>query len=70
MHLPLVVPNVSGCSLKLCSEELNLPERAREYYQRGLRACPGSIPMWRLAARLEERTVGVNKARPMLEVAR
>ncbi|CAM9224613.1 unnamed protein product [Ectocarpus sp. 6 AP-2014] len=55
---------------QLCSEELNLPERAREYYQRGLRACPGSIPLWRLAARLEERTVGVNKARPMLEVAR
>lgn len=55
---------------QLCSEELGLAERAREYYQRGLRACQGSIPLWRLASRLDERTLGVNKARSMLEVAR
>lgn len=55
---------------QLCSEELDQAERAREYYQRGLRACPGSIPLWRLAACLDERTLGVNKARSTLEVAR
>lgn len=55
---------------QICSEELQIPERAQEYYQRGIRACPGSIPLWRLAARLAERTVGVNKARSMLELAR
>ncbi|CAN0581570.1 unnamed protein product, partial [Laminaria digitata] len=55
---------------QLCSDELGLPERARSYYQRGLQVCSGSIPLWRLAARLDERTLGVNKARSMLEVAR
>ncbi|CAM9407944.1 unnamed protein product, partial [Phaeothamnion confervicola] len=44
--------------------------RARDYYQRGLRRCPASVPLWGLAARLEERVHGANKARSMLEVAR
>lgn len=58
------------CKTQLCAEELGDPKRAREYYQRGLRACPGSIPLWRLAARLDEVNLGVNKARSTVEVAR
>ncbi|CAN0505854.1 unnamed protein product, partial [Discosporangium mesarthrocarpum] len=55
---------------QLCAEELHCPDRAREYFQRGLRSCPRSIPLWRLAARLDETTAGANKGRSMLEVAR
>ena len=29
-------------------------ERARTYYQSGLRRCPNSIPLWRLASALEK----------------
>ena len=45
-------------------------DRAREYYQKGLRRCALSIPLWRLAGRLEERVHGFTKARSMIELAR
>jgi pre-mRNA-processing factor 6 len=47
-----------------------LYERARSYYQSGLRRCPMSVTLWQLAALLEEQQAGVNKARSMLELAR
>mmetsp|Transcript_37476 Transcript_37476/g.61317 ORF Transcript_37476/g.61317 Transcript_37476/m.61317 type:complete len:239 (+) Transcript_37476:2-718(+) len=53
-----------------CDEDLAAPDRARRYYQDGLRRCPGSLPLWRLAARLDERELGAAKARPVLELAR
>lgn len=43
---------------------------AREAYQRGIRRCPKSAPLWKLAAALEEATVGPTKARSVLELAR
>lgn len=52
------------------SEGLKNYDRAREYYQQGLRRCPDSIPLWRLATQLEELTKGVTKARSILELAR
>ena len=48
------------------SEAVN---RARAYYQEGLRRCPTSIPLWQLAAALQEQLSAV-KARSMLELAR
>lgn len=45
-------------------------ERAREAYSTGLKACPTSVPLWKLAARLEERTAGPAKARTVLEAGR
>lgn len=45
-------------------------EKAREYYQKGLRRCPHSVALWRLAGRLEERVHGFTKARSMFELAR
>ena len=44
--------------------------RARDYYQKGIKQCPTSIPLWRLVIRLEESVRGVNKARSMMELAR
>lgn len=56
---------------QICSEDLqNQRDKARTYYQQGLRNCPGSVHMWKLAAELEEIDVGANKARSMLELAR
>jgi pre-mRNA-processing factor 6 len=52
------------------SESQKLYERARGYYQSGLRRCPMSVTLWQLAALLEEEQAGVNKARSMLELAR
>lgn len=46
-----------------------LPQ-AREAYTAGTRACPSSVPLWLLAARLEERTGLVVKARSVLDRAR
>lgn len=43
---------------------------AREAYTAGTRACPTSVPLWLLAARLEERTGTIVKARSILERAR
>ncbi|EWM28197.1 pre-mrna-processing factor 6 [Nannochloropsis gaditana] len=53
-----------------CDEALHEPERAREYYQKGLSRCPHSIPLWRLAGLFEERVHGFTKARSMFELAR
>ena len=44
--------------------------RARDYYQKGIKQCPTSVPLWRLVIRLEESVRGVNKARSMMELAR
>lgn len=44
--------------------------RARDYFQKGIKQCPTSIPLWRLVIRLEESARGVNKARSMMELAR
>ncbi|SPO44681.1 probable pre-mRNA splicing factor prp1 [Moesziomyces antarcticus] len=43
---------------------------AREYYARGVRNCPSSIPLWILASRLEEEAGLVIRARALLEKAR
>ncbi|KAI3483330.1 hypothetical protein L1887_53821 [Cichorium endivia] len=43
---------------------------AREYYARGVRNCPTSIPLWILASRLEEEAGLVIRARALLEKAR
>ena len=44
--------------------------RARDYYQKGIKQCPTSVPLWRLVIKLEESVRGVNKARSMMELAR
>lgn len=44
--------------------------KARDYYQRGIKQCPTSVPLWRLVIKLEESARGVNKARSMMELAR
>jgi pre-mRNA-processing factor 6 len=49
---------------------LGAPGAARDFYQRGLRRCPKSAPLWIAAAALEERDVGATKARSILELAR
>jgi len=46
-----------------------LPQ-AREAYTAGTRACPSSVPLWILAARLEEKTGITVKARSILDRAR
>ncbi|KJE95997.1 pre-mRNA splicing factor [Capsaspora owczarzaki ATCC 30864] len=43
---------------------------AREAYKEGIRRCTSSIPLWLLAARLEEQTGNLTKARGILERAR
>ena len=68
---------------QICSEDLTKDrsglDRARKFYQRGLRNCPNSVVLWCLASRLEERVAdygagsanaGVTKARSLLELAR
>ena len=44
--------------------------RAREYYQAGLKVCNDNVPLWLSLIRLEEKSKGVNKARSTLELAR
>lgn len=44
--------------------------QAREAYTAGTRACPTSVPLWLLTARLEERAGIVVKARSILDQAR
>ena len=39
-------------------------------YNNGIRRCMGSVPLWRSAARLEEKAGAVGKARAVLEQAR
>ncbi|OQR95081.1 pre-mRNA-processing factor [Achlya hypogyna] len=51
-------------------EDMGNVEAARKAYRDGLAACPKSVPLWRLSARLEEATAGATKARSVLEVAR
>jgi pre-mRNA-processing factor 6 len=53
-----------------CDGELNDQGRAREYYQKGLKMCPLSVPLWKLIIKLEEKSKGCNKARSMMELAR
>jgi len=45
-------------------------ERARAYYQAGLRRCPQSLPLWITAAGLEVRLGQETKGRSLLELAR
>ena len=45
-------------------------ERARTYYQAGLRRCPQSLPLWITAAGLEVRLGQETKGRSLLELAR
>lgn len=44
--------------------------QAREAFSQGTRACPKSVPLWLLAARLEEQSGVVVKARSVLDRAR
>jgi pre-mRNA-processing factor 6 len=43
---------------------------AREAYAKGVKACPKSVPLWILSARLEEEAGVTIKARALLERAR
>jgi len=67
-HNPTVTPMDTTTSIQSL-------QRSREYYQKGLKACPKSITLWKLAAHLEERAAlqarkGYTKARSLLELAR
>lgn len=53
-----------------CDGVLNDQTRARDYYQKGLKVGPLSVPLWKLIIRLEEKSKGCNKARSMMELAR
>lgn len=44
--------------------------KARQYYQQGLKHCPTSIPLWGLLIRLEEKVKGAVKARSTCALAR
>jgi pre-mRNA-processing factor 6 len=46
------------------------PDRARDYYSRGIKACPDSHVLWVLLVRLQEHEGAVSKARATLEMAR
>ena len=45
-------------------------DAARDAFQRGLRRCPASVPLWRAAAGLEEGAGALGRARAILEQAR
>jgi pre-mRNA-processing factor 6 len=45
-------------------------DAAREWYNRGLKKCPMSVPLWLLLARLEAKAGVLTKARAVLEKAR
>jgi pre-mRNA-processing factor 6 len=51
-------------------EDKGMVPQAREAYSQGTRACPKSIPLWLLAARLEEKAGVIIKARSVLDRAR
>ena len=51
------------------ADQMEATGKARAYYQSGLRECQTCIPLWQLAAALEEKHSAV-KARSMLELAR
>ena len=51
-------------------EERQGGDRAKEFYRKGLRAVPQSVPLWIMLARHEEKGVSVAKARGVLELAR
>jgi pre-mRNA-processing factor 6 len=51
-------------------EALSQDDDARKQYREGLQHCPKSIELWILAARCEERSSGVTKARSLLELSR
>jgi len=53
-----------------CDEVLHDYDRARKYYQNGVKSVPTCVTLWVLSAKLEERTRGVIKARGLLEMAR
>jgi pre-mRNA-processing factor 6 len=69
---------------QICSENLSKQksslERARKFFERGLRQCPKNSVLWILASRLEEQAAvfdpdqslksGATKARSLLELAR
>ena len=44
-------------------EERQGGDRAKEFFRKGLRAVPASVPLWIMLARHEERHVSVAKAR-------
>jgi pre-mRNA-processing factor 6 len=50
--------------------ELDTPTKARETYNKAVKHCPKSIPLWIQLARLEEKLDMVTKARNTLEKAR
>ena len=68
---------------QICSDDLETSvasrDRAKKYYQKGLKNCADNVVLWILASRLEERAhtfggqkpaAGVTKARSLLELAR
>jgi len=54
---------------QISKDDINDTERARSFFQRGLRACPKSIVLWILASELEER-MNVVKARSIFDLSR
>ncbi|KAF2455314.1 pre-mRNA-splicing factor prp1 [Lineolata rhizophorae] len=55
---------------QIYQHELHKFPQAREAYMTGTRACPTSVPLWLLAARLEEQAGALVKARSVLDRAR
>ncbi len=55
---------------QICDEMVSDVNRARDYYQNGLKNCPESVPLWILASKLEYRIKGESKARSLIEIAR
>lgn len=51
-------------------ERTGHPELARDVYEKGIKNCPHSIPLWLSAAHLEEKVGGLSKARAVLTKAR
>jgi pre-mRNA-processing factor 6 len=53
-----------------CDEVLHDTDRAREYYQKGMKNCPDNALLHILLARLLEKSQGVSKGRSILELAK
>ncbi|KAG4108716.1 PRP1 splicing factor, N-terminal-domain-containing protein [Neocallimastix lanati (nom. inval.)] len=55
---------------QIYQDDLKDLSEARQYYNKGLKNCPKSIPLWLLASRLEEQAGLLIKARATLEKGR
>ena len=55
---------------QLCGDDLKHEQRAREYFQRGLKGCSTCEVLWILASKLEETYTSVVKARSIFDLSR